>query len=213
MKNRVCLFLRVSTTKHQDFQYQGHELETYCKEKGYIITHTIATKVSGAKRNEERADIMELLDAAKAGRFDKVVVTELSRLGRRAIDLKNTISNLHKMGVSIVFKNLGGLESLVDGTESLATKIIIAIYGELAESEREMLSMRVKSGMVNAKEKLGKHIGRPRDTKESQEQLLKKYPRLIESLQDGLSIRKAERLHNVSRGTVIKVKRLLAMEG
>jgi DNA invertase Pin-like site-specific DNA recombinase len=206
--NRVCLFLRVSTDQ-QSYDRQELELTQYCESRGFTITKTIATKISGVKQYEQRPDVQELFQAAKANLFDKVVVCEMSRIGRQARDIRNTINYLHDKGISIVFKNLGGLESLDDsGNESFVTNIIIAIYSELAQEEKRMLSERIKSGLVSARAK-GKHVGRPSDTKEDEEKILKKYPKLVADLRSGLSIRKAERLHDVSRGTVIKIKRLV----
>ncbi|MGP8216899.1 MAG: recombinase family protein [Bacteroidia bacterium] len=204
---RVCLFIRVST-QQQDYDRQILELTQYCESKNYTITKTIATKISGVKKNEERPDVQELFQAAKAQQFDKVIVSEISRIGRNAREIRNTINYLHDKGINIVFRNLG-VESLDEnGNESFVTNIIIAIYSELAQEEKRILSERIKSGLISAK-KNGKHIGRPNDTKEDVKQVLKKYPKLVADLRSGLSIRKAERLHEVSRGTVIKVKRLI----
>jgi DNA invertase Pin-like site-specific DNA recombinase len=206
--NRVCLFIRVST-EQQSYDRQVLELTQYCENRGFVIAKTIATKISGVKQYAQRPDVQELFQAAKANLFDKVVVCEISRIGRQARDIRNTIDYLHDKGISIVFKNFGGLESLDDsGNESFVTNIIIAIYSELAQEEKRILSERIKSGLVSARAK-GKHIGRNFDTKEDRETILKKYPKLAADLRNGLSIRKAERLYSLSRGTVIKVKKLV----
>ena len=86
------------------------------------------------------------------------------------------------------------------------TNIIISIYSELAQEERRVLSDRIKSGLVNARHK-GKQIGRPQG-KQDDEALLKKYPRLITDLKKGLSLSQCQKLHDVSRNTAIKVRRL-----
>jgi DNA invertase Pin-like site-specific DNA recombinase len=207
--NKVCLFIRVST-QQQDYDRQVLELTQYCKSRDFIITKTIASKISGVKKYEERPDVQELFQAAKGKEFNKVVVTEISRIGRNARDIRNTINHLHDRGISIVFKNLGGLESLDDtGNESFVTNIIIAIYSELAQEEKRILSERIKSGLDSAKAK-GKHIGRPDGTKLSREKLLKKYSRLIIDLKSGMSLNSAKKVHSVSKGTVIKIKKALA---
>jgi DNA invertase Pin-like site-specific DNA recombinase len=207
-KTRVCLFIRVST-EQQDYHRQVLELEQYCESRGYTITKTIATKISGVKKNEQRPDVQELFQAAQAKQFDKVVVSEISRIGRNAREIRSTIDFLHSKGISIIFRNLGALESLDErGNESFVTNIIIAIYSELAQEEKRILSERIRSGLVSARAK-GKRIGRPKDTKEGAEALFKKYPKLVNDLRNGLSTRKAKKLHDVSRGTAMKVKKLL----
>ena len=99
------------------------------------------------------------------------------------------------------------MESLDDkGNESFVTNIIISIYSELAQEEKRILSERIKSGLVNARHK-GKQIGRP-EGKQEDEVLLKKYFRLAADLRKGLSLSQCQKLHDVSRNTAIKVKRL-----
>ena len=206
--NRACLFIRVSTDK-QDYQRQILELNVFCRQKNLEVAETIATKITGTKTFQDREDLQLLFKSASSKKFDKVVVSEISRIGRNAKDIRNTIDYLHSKKIAIVFRNLGGLESLDDhGNESFVTNIIIAIYSELAQEEKRILSERIKSGLVNAKHK-GKQIGRP-EGKQEDEVLLKKYSRLAADLRKGLSLSQCQKLHDVSRNTAIKVKRLLS---
>jgi len=203
-KNRVCLFIRVSSQK-QDYDRQILELKTYCESNGYVVVKTIATKITGSKTQKDRPDLLELLSLSKKKQFDKVLVTEISRIGRNAKDIRNTIDLLHSNKTGIIFKNLG-VESLNEsGQESFVTNIIIAIYAELAQEEKRILVERIKSGLVSAKAK-GVKLGRP-GGKEDKIKLLKKYPNLVKDLKTGLSLRKAMKVHDVSKGTVIKVKK------
>ena len=205
---RACLFIRVSTDK-QDYQRQILELNVFCRQKNLEVAETIATKITGTKTFQDREDLQLLFKSAASKKFDKVVVSEISRIGRNAKDIRNTIDYLHSKKIAIVFRNLGGLESLDDhGNESFVTNIIIAIYSELAQEEKRILSDRIKSGLVNARHK-GKQIGRP-EGKQEDEVLLKKYSRLAADLKKGLSLSQCQKLHDVSRNTAIKVKRLLS---
>lgn len=205
-KKRVCLFIRVSTQK-QDYDRQILELNNFCDDQGYAVVKTIATKITGSKTQNNRLDLIELLSLAKEKLFDKVLVTEISRIGRNAKDIRNTIDQLHSNKTGIIFKNLG-VESLnEEGQESFVTNIIISIYSEMAQEEKRILVDRIKSGLINAKAK-GKRLGRP-EGKEDKQMTLKKYSRLATELKKGLSLRKAMKLYDVSKGTVIKVKRSL----
>lgn len=206
MKDKICLFLRVSTHR-QEVERQRTELLAYCGQRGFDVVRTIASTVSGRKYSHQREDIQELLDKARKGMFSKVVVTELSRLGRRSKDLQYIIDQLHEYGVSVVFKNLGGIESLENGKTSFIVNIIIAIYAEVAEEDLRLLSERIKSGLAHARTK-GKKIGRPQG-EESVDDLLKKYPKLIKDIEAGQSLTRCQKLHDVSRTTVVKVKKLL----
>ena len=207
-KNKVCLFVRVSTEK-QDYDRQINELNSYCQQKGLTVTKTIATQISGTKTEKDRPDIKELFEAARQKQFDKVLVTEISRIGRNARDIRNTIDFLHKLKIPIVFKNLGGLESFDEnGNESFVTNIIIAIYSELAQEERRILSERVKSGLQNARKK-GKTIGREKGSTVSKEKLLQQYSKLATDLKSGFSLSQCMKLHTLSKNTVIKIKKAI----
>lgn len=206
-KVRACLFVRVSTDK-QDHQRQVNDLEKFCKQKGFDVVMTIAAKVSGAKTYKDREDLKELFSAADKKKFDKVVITELSRLGRNSRDLRNTVYYLHERKIPIVFYNLGGLESLDgNGQESFVTNVILSIYAELSQEERRLISERVKSGLATAKQK-GKKLGRP-EGKQAAKDVIKKYAKLVADIKRGLSLTECQKLHGVSRNTVIRVKRAM----
>jgi len=209
-KNNVCLFVRVSmdNTK-QSYDRQITELKLYCEQTGHTITKIIATHISGTKTEKDRPDLKELFDSARKKEFNKVMVSELSRLGRNAKDIRHTIDTLHNLKIPIIFRNLGGMESLDEaGNESFVTNIIIAIYGEMAQEERRLLSERVKSALNQARAN-GKILGRLPGTVKSEEKLLKEYSKLVTDLKKGMSLNKCVKLHDVSKNTVIKVKRAM----
>ena len=58
---KVVLLLRVSTNI-QDYEYQRSTLTELCEKRCWEIVHTFENKVSGAKKNEERKEIVDLLD-------------------------------------------------------------------------------------------------------------------------------------------------------
>lgn len=209
-QTKVCLFIRVSTAM-QDYNRQISDLTNYCQQKGLQIAKVIATKITGKKTLADRHDLQELLSGANRGEFEKVLVTEISRLGRNARDIRNTIDQLHRKKIAVVFHNLGGLESLDDnGNESLATNIIVAVFSEISQNETKLLSERIKSGLAEAKRK-GKKIGRPIGGDDINT-VKKKYSKLITDMKKGnaLSLSELSKLHDVSRNTVIKIKKLIA---
>lgn len=202
------MFIRVSTAQ-QDYDRQISDLTEYCKQKGYAIAKVIATKITGTKTLADRQDLQELLTSANQNEFQKVIVTEISRIGRNARDIRNTIDQLHRKKIAVVFKNLGGLESIDgNGSESFVTNIIIAIYSELAQEEKRILSDRIKSGLAEARRK-GKKMGRPSGG-DDLNAIRKKYSKLIADLQKGNSLTECCKLHGVSRNTVIKIKKVMA---
>ena len=207
-QTKACLFIRVSTAQ-QDYDRQISDLTSYCEQKHYIISKVIATKITGTKTLADRQDLQDLLAAASRQEFQKVIVTEISRIGRNARDIRNTIDQLHKKKIAVVFKNLGGLESIDENSnESFVTNIIIAIYSELAQEEKRILSERIRSGLTEARRK-GKTMGRP-PGKENIQEINKKYGKLITDLRKGTSLTDCSKLHGLSRNTVIQIKKLIA---
>lgn len=202
---KVCLLIRVSSEK-QDTKRQLIELTSFCKERKFKIVRTISSKVSATKTGKERPDLMELFEAARRKEFKKVLVTEISRLGRKAKDIRSTIDYLHERKISIVFKNFSGMESLDENNnETFVTNIIISIHAELAQEEHKLISERTKSGLVAAR-KRGSIIGRPQG-KEKTSSFLKRHNKLIGNLKKGLSLNQCMKLNGVCKNTVIKVKR------
>lgn len=207
MNAKVCLLLRVSSEK-QDTDRQLQELTGFCKDRNFQIVRTISSKISGSRSGADRPDLVKLFEAARKKEFSKVLVTEISRLGRKAKDIRSTIDRLHECKVSIVFKNFGGIESLGEsGNETFVTNIIISIYAELAQEERKILVERTKSGLMAAR-KNGKVLGRPKG-KEQRKEILKRYSRLVDHLRAGRSLQECMKLHGVSKNTVLKIKRLI----
>lgn len=55
---KVALFARVSTIA-QDYERQINELTALANRNGWTIVGTFAEKISGAKRNTERTELMK----------------------------------------------------------------------------------------------------------------------------------------------------------
>lgn len=61
--------------------------------------------MSGAKKNEERKELTALLAYVRAHNINKVLVTELSRLGRDTLQVLTAIEKLNKAKVSLYIMN------------------------------------------------------------------------------------------------------------
>lgn len=60
----VVLFARVSTNV-QDYDRQINELGAVAAAKGWNVAATFAEKVSGAKKNAERAELRKMVEFAR----------------------------------------------------------------------------------------------------------------------------------------------------
>ena len=107
---RVVILARVSTDG-QEYQRQVVELTDYCSKMGYDVAKIFANKVSGAKKNEDRPEIMEMLQYIEQNNIDKVCVLEISRLGRNTLEALKVIELLNERKVCLYIKNYN-LETL-----------------------------------------------------------------------------------------------------
>ena len=78
---KTVIFARVSTNI-QEYDRQVNELTALANSKGWSVEAVFAEKISGAKANKERAELLNMVAYVEANAIDKVLVTELSRLGR-----------------------------------------------------------------------------------------------------------------------------------
>lgn len=206
---RVAIFARVSTTDgRQCNDRQTSELNNLCSKNSWQVVETITEDISGAKDREQRKGLSKLVTLAQSGRIDKIVISEISRLGRKVSDGIKVIEEITEANVSIYIQNIGMETLLSDGSPNYMFKPILLTLMGFAEMEREQLRVRVKSGLENARRK-GKTLGRPKGSTQSNKDLLRKYSGLKRDLESGLSLRKAAKLHDVSPTTAQKVKRAI----
>lgn len=109
-------------------------------------------------KRDDRPGLDACLKALRAG--DVLVVWKLDRLGRSLHHLVNVIHELDARGVG--FRVLTGAP--ID-TTTPAGKLVFAIFGGLAEFERELIVERTKAGLAAARAR-GRNGGRkPKMTK------------------------------------------------
>ena len=161
--DKVVIFARVSTDR-QEYQRQLVELREYCAKAGWQVVREFASKISGAKRNDERPEIMEMIDYIKANAIDRVVVLEISRLGRNTLEALKVIQNLNDNGVSLYIKNYN-LETLTSsGQVNPVASLICTILIEIAQMERLTIRERMASGRnqyIRRCREQGIKMGRP----------------------------------------------------
>ena len=150
MTARVFAYCRVSTQEQTtDNQVQEIRQAGFNLEDRRIYREV----VSGSQEAKQRPVFAKLLD--KLDHEDVLIVTKLDRLGRNAMDVRATIEDLGKRGVSVHCLALGGMD-----LTSPAGKMTMQVLAAVAEFERDLLIERTQAGLARAKEE-GKAIGRP----------------------------------------------------
>ena len=202
------ILARVSTDK-QDYQRQIVELTDYCSKVGWEIVKVFANKVSGAKKTEERPEVLEMLSYVKEHAIKRVCCLEVSRLGRNTLEALKVIQMLNDNKVSLFIKNYN-LETLnPDGTPNPVASLITTILLEVASMERRTILERVNSGRnqyIAKCRKEGIKMGRPSEYKKSEDAYKEQYQKELTLLRKGISLRNVHKLTNTSMNTLRKLK-------
>ena len=195
---RKARYIRVSTGNQKTARQEARQ------SKNEILFTDI---VSGSIPFEDREKGKDLMKAIQSGEIDYVSVSSIDRLGRNLYNILTTLEFFKENGIILKVDNLG-IESLVNGKENSAFKLIISVMANIAEMERESILERQREGIALAKLK-GIYKGRVLGSKESEEDFLAKYKEVVKSLKKGNSVRDTAKICKVSTGTVQKVKRLM----
>lgn len=205
---KVVLLCRVSTLT-QDYQYQVDLLTELANNRGWEVMKVFANKVSGAKRNEDRPEIQDLLDYVRTNKVDKVLCTEISRLGRSTLQALQTIEVLNENGVCLYLANYC-LETLDhNGKVNPVVSLICTILLEIAQMERGMIRARMEMGYqdyLNRRKTENLPLGRPSTYRKSEEAYRTQYAKELTLLRKGISLRNVSQLTGTAVGTLRKLK-------
>ena len=204
---KVVILARVSTDK-QEYNRQVVELTDYCSKMGWDIAKVFTNKVSGAKKNEDRSEIMEMLAYVEENKIDKVCVLEISRLGRNTLEALKVIELLNEKKICLFIKNYN-LETLDSkGNVNPITSLICTILLEISSMERHTIIERMASGREQYIAKCratGKKMGRPSTYRKSDDTMREQYKKEISLLKQGISLRNISIITGTSIMTIRKL--------
>jgi DNA invertase Pin-like site-specific DNA recombinase len=207
---KVIIFLRKST-HIQEYEHQENLLIDICKKNDWEIIDIIRETISGTKKNEDREGITQLINAVIQKKPQIVATWEISRISRSPLQFYKLTQFLTDNKVSLYIQNLN-LHTLDENlNENHITGLILSLMSEIAKLETYTLKTRVKVALQNLKDK-GVVLGRPKNSGDTKEKTIKKYPEVIKYLEKGLSIREVARMTGVSINTTLKVSQLIRNE-
>lgn len=207
---KVVISSRVSTNI-QDNKRQVEELKEFASKMNFEVVKVFEEKISGAKENDERPVLMEMISFVKENNIDKVLCWELSRIGRNTIEVLKTIKLLNDNKISLYIKNYN-IETLNENGEINAlSQFMIQILTSVAEMERTTIRQRIKSGYEQFRKDGGK-VGRKEGFKKNDDEVLNDYKDVMKLLKQGYSVRKVMKLTDRSSGTIQKVKKLISLK-
>jgi DNA invertase Pin-like site-specific DNA recombinase len=185
---RAALYTRISTSD-QHTQNQLLDLRTLAQQRGLEIVREYADiGISGARARRPGLD--QLMDDARRGRFDVVLVWACDRLARSTKHFLEVLDELNRLNIEFV-----SFRENLDTAGALGRAVVV-IISAIAELERCLIVERVKAGLRRAKLE-GRHIGRP--------QVQVDRSAILRDRAQGRSLRQIAKLHRISRATVCRV--------
>lgn len=204
---KAVIYCRVSsTTDRQNTDRQVFDLTNYAKQNNIEVMKVFEEHISGAKKNSERAILNECLAYAESEKIDMVLFSEMSRCGRKILEVLETIKWFvdHKIQAYFQKENLSVLNG--KGEIDAITSVIISCMSFCSEIERENIKFRLQSGLNHFKENGGK-VGRKNGYRKPKEEKRQQYARVIKFLHQGYSVRKTAKLCDIGESTVMRIKR------
>lgn len=147
-----------TSTREQNTARQDVLMEKLGVEKVYT------DKLSG--KNTDRPELQKMMDFVREG--DVVVVESFSRFARNLRDLLDLTETLERKGVQFISQ-----KERID-TNGPAGRLMLQIFGALAEFERETILERQAEGIAVAKAK-GCMTGRPKKAVDTFEDVYRDY--------------------------------------
>ena len=220
MKNqkKAVIYARVSSIgDRQNTDRQVKDLTDYAEYKGYEVLGVYTEHISGAKKNGERPVLREAIERCKLEAQNQIpdsgmrscvilLVSELSRLGRNAFEVLETVKELADSGINLYMQKEQMTLLGDDGKPSFFAPIMLATLSTCAQLERDNISFRLKSGRKQYVEKGGK-LGRPIGSTKSQDKRREEYREVINLLNKGYAIRDVAKLSGKGISTVQRVKK------
>ena len=218
-KIKAIIYARVSSSGSLEYRQntdrQVKDLTDYATYKEYDLVKTYTEHISGAKKNSDRPVLAEAIEHCKTlvkENDTKVIllVSELSRVGRNAFEVLETIKTLVDFGINLYLQK--EQMTLLDdnGKPSLFAPIMLATLSTCAHLERENIQFRLNSGRKRYIENGGK-LGRPQGSVKTTEQKMNEYKEVITLLRKNYTMRDVAKLSGKSVSSVQRIKKLVCI--
>ena len=208
---KAVIYARVSSIgDRQSTTRQVADLMKYAQYKEYEVVRIFEERGSGGKKNKDRPILLEAISFCIKMNIDTILVSELSRVGRNAFEVLDTINILKENNINIFLQKENFTLLDENGKPSLFAPVLLATLATCAEMERDNISHRLNSGYKQYRANGGR-VGRKPGTVKSVEKLKDEYREVIKELEKGESIRRTAKLHDVSISTVQRIKKIFSL--
>jgi DNA invertase Pin-like site-specific DNA recombinase len=200
----IVLYTRVSTVEQNpDRQLQD------TKQYDYILTDYC----SGSRPLYQRPKGSEVKKMIDNGTLTRLVIHDVTRIGRSTIDVLSIWSELTERGIVIECKNPNIRNINDDGTVDKFSELMLSILSTMSQFEKSLIRERQLEGIKIRKEK-GLYGGRRIGTVDSVQSFLKKKRSqdILNYLNKGTySYEEISKILSVSTTTITKVKKMSQM--
>ena len=152
LKKKTYAYLRVSMDQ-QDTEKNKSDILKFANDREFGKVYFVEEKASGKKSWKERK-IKTIIDDLGDG--DRLIVPELSRLGRSMLEIMEIMAVAKEKGISIY-----DIKNGWDLNGTIQSKVMAMVFSIAAEIERDLISKRTTEGLRAARAK-GKLLGRPK---------------------------------------------------
>ena len=138
----IAAYCRVSTDKDEQIDSLIHQKEffrEYARRNGHELYQLYADEGISGTSLKKREEFKRLLRDAEQGKFQMVVVKDISRFARNTVDALQSIRKLKSMGINTLFLT-ANMDSMGD------SEFILTLFSAMAQEESNNLSKRVKWG-------------------------------------------------------------------
>ena len=206
MSTTAVIYARVSSIgDRQNTDRQISDLLDYVEYQKLELCKIYEEHISGAKKNSERPILQQAIEFCKSNRVSILLVSELSRLGRNAFEVLDTVKDLIDSGVNLYMQKEQLTLLDAEGKPTMFAPIMIATLSTCAQLERENIKFRLNSGRKLYIERGGK-LGRKVGSVKTIEQKKEEHKDIISYLKRGYSVRNTAKLTNKGVSTVQRIK-------
>lgn len=185
-------YIRVSTDQ-QNTENQRFEIKNFSKTQKINIDFWIEETISGTRLVENRK-LGVLLAKMKEG--DRLICSELSRLGRSLFMIMGVLNECMKRNIQVwTIKDNYRLGN------DISSKVLAFAFGLSAEIERNLISQRTKEALARKKAE-GVILGRPKGRISTKTKLSGHEAQIQRLLSENVSYTAIGKMMNVNRITV-----------
>lgn len=165
-RRKVVAYLRVSTDRQAEeglgLEVQADAIKAWAKAKNTRVVATFADEgVSGSNGLDTREALLDAFNVIKASKADGLIVYRLDRLARDLIIQETLLAEVKRLGGEVFSTSAAEASYLTDDPDDPSRKLIRQVLGAVAEYERSMIALRLRSGRKRKAKDGGYAYGAP----------------------------------------------------